>query len=283
MSGSPLAGIRLVVLDLDGTLLPSSKRLTDRARRVVGDLGAAGIAVSLATGKGWNLTDAYAAELGLETPQVALEGALVAHPGFHRDPGGTPLHRATLSVEELRRLAAAIHGLDLGFFFCTDHWRIRAHPCMAEHLQQVQIWDPVVEFAAAVLDGEAREAFVLHLVGRREPVTEARRRIEALGLAGAETIHWEFWKGLDQLQVRRAGTGKHTGVAHVLRALQLGPGEVLACGDWLNDVEMLRAARVAVAPADSAPEVRALAHHVLPETCEEDAVPRFLESALAGL
>ncbi|MEW6754774.1 MAG: HAD hydrolase family protein [Candidatus Latescibacterota bacterium] len=55
--GSPLEGIRLVVLDLDGTLLPASKRLTDRARRVVADLGDAGIAVSLATGKGWNLTD----------------------------------------------------------------------------------------------------------------------------------------------------------------------------------------------------------------------------------
>ena len=51
---SPLDGIRLVALDLDGTLLPESKVLTPRATEVVAALGEAGIAVTLATGKGWN-------------------------------------------------------------------------------------------------------------------------------------------------------------------------------------------------------------------------------------
>ena len=60
-----------------GTLLPGSKRLTPRAVALVRGLQDAGIRVTLATGKGWNLTRRYAEELGLDTPVVALEGALV--------------------------------------------------------------------------------------------------------------------------------------------------------------------------------------------------------------
>ncbi|MEW6754775.1 MAG: hypothetical protein AB1505_27910 [Candidatus Latescibacterota bacterium] len=185
---------------------------------------------------------------------MALEGALVARPGFHQQAGGAPLHRATLTALELGRMQAAILGLDLAFFFCTDRWRIRAHHALARHLRQLHVWDPYVDFATAPLDGEALEAFVCHLVGPPEQVAEAGRRIQALDLPDAQTIQWEFWDGMDQLQVRQAGIGKHTGLA-----------------------------RVPVAPAHARPQVRALAHHVLPGTCEDDAVPPFLAEALRAL
>lgn len=279
MTESALRGISLVALDLDGTLLPASKRLTDRARGVVRDLGDAGISVALATGKAWALTERYALELGLHSPHVALEGALVAE--ARPDGPARTIHERTLDTDLLRRIHDTVADLRLGLFVCTDRLLTRATPHLSDRLDQIRVWDPEVVLFERWPD-EAR-GFILHLVGVPDAVAEARRRVETLDLAHVELFHAEFWDGYDQLQVRPHGIGKHIGVRHVLDAKGLGPDALLAAGDWWNDVEMLRMARVSVAPSNAIEAVRAAVTHVVPGTSEDDAVIRFLEGELARL
>jgi Cof subfamily protein (haloacid dehalogenase superfamily) len=279
MTDSALDGIRLVALDLDGTLLPAHKRLTQRARDVVGGLRDAGIHVVLATGRGWTHTELYARELGLPAPHVALEGALVAQTeaaGGHR-----VLHRRLLPSSLIRRVGEATRDLPVGWFCCADDHRTLMSRRLEERLDQVRVWDPSVTAHDDWPDA-ARAGFILHLVGPPDAIRTARERIHALGLDDVEHFHAEFWDGFEQLQVRPGGIGKHTGLAHVLRELGVAPGEMLAAGDWWNDVEMLRMARVAVCPENAVPGVRKLAHHVAPGTCDDDAVIRFLDRALRG-
>src|SRR5262249_31334606 len=133
---SPLRDVRLVALDLDGTLLPSSKVLTDRAIGVTRDLRAAGIEVTLATGKGWNHTRRYADELGLEVPLVALEGAYVAR------SGGAALSAKTLPSSTMAAVHETVRDLDLGWFYCHDRWRTRVHRALEDRVGQIRIWDP---------------------------------------------------------------------------------------------------------------------------------------------
>ena len=109
MTPSPLRGIELVALDLDGTLLPSSKRLTPETKRVVAQVREAGIHVTLVTGKGWTLTSGYARALGLDVPIVALEGALVGHPAHERATPGAMLRSLALMVLAGVR-GVAVHG-----------------------------------------------------------------------------------------------------------------------------------------------------------------------------
>lgn len=288
MSASPLDGVRLVALDLDGTLLPASKRLTDRARDVVRGLGDAGIAVTLATGRGWTHASRYAAELGLAGPLVTFEGALVAARCEVR--GRRVLHHRTIHADLIRRVAAAVHDLGLGYFVCMDGGdraagRTVASHGLADRRAQIEIWDPAVEIVEADLEHAWLEAdargFILHLVGPPDAIREAFRRMHDLGLDDVEYFRAEFWDGFDQLQIRPHGIGKHVGLAHVLTEMGLTRDDLLAAGDWHNDVEMLRMARVAVAPANAIAEVRAEADHVLPGTSDDDAVVRFLESALS--
>ena len=275
---SPLAPIRLVVLDLDGTLLPTTKVLTPRARRVVAALHASGRHVTLATGKGWTLTERYAVELGIDAPCVALEGALVAR------PGQAPIRRLTLTAAQRAEVHAVVHDLPLGYFFTHDGSRILADRRMEPKLPELRIWDPDVEITDAPLsDPGLGEAHVLHLVGEPADVAIARDRMAARDLPGVELFHNEFWDGLDQVQVRPPGIGKHRALESVLAELGVGAHEMLACGDWWNDVEMLRMAGVSVAPSNAVPGVRDAAHHVVPGTSDDDAVVRFLESALAAL
>jgi len=275
---SPLRGVRLVALDLDGTLLPSSKVLTDRAVGTIRDLRAARIDVTLATGKGWNHTRRYAEELGLTAPLVALEGAYVA------TPAGEEVHRRTLPDATLRAVRDAVHELDVGSFYCHDRWRTHAHR-LDRWLPQIRIWDPHVDVADdAAHRADARHAaFVYHVIGRPDAVSAAHARIAAMNLPDVEFFRGDFWDGHEQLHVRPAGVDKRSGLERVLDRLDVRPAELLAAGDWWNDVGMLRMAGVAVAPANAVQGVRDVARHVTSRTCEDDGVVRFLEDALRTL
>jgi Cof subfamily protein (haloacid dehalogenase superfamily) len=278
---SPLGGVRLVALDLDGTLLPSSKVLTDRAVGVLADVRAAGIDVTLATGKGWNHTRRYAEELGLTAPLVALEGAYVA-----RADAADALHSRTLPAATLRAVHDAVRGLDVGYFYCHDRWRTRVHRRLEGWIPQIRVWDPHIDVEDVPSHGdddEPHEAFVLHLIGRPAEIAEARRRVTALGLSDVDFFHAEFWNGHDQFHVRPAGVDKRGGLERVLDHLGVAPSQMLAAGDWWNDVGMLRMAGVAVAPANAVGGARDAAHHVLPHSSEDDGVVRFLEDALRRL
>lgn len=274
---SPLRDVRLVVLDLDGTLLPSTKVLTERAHRVVRALRKSGRHVTLATGKGWTLTERYALELEIDAPCVALEGALVSR------PRSAPLRRLTLPAARRAEVHAVVADLGLGWFFTHDGSRILAHRRLGGRLPELRIWDPDVELSDAPLDDPSLgDAHVLHLVGAPDRVAAAHERLAALDAPDVELFHNEFWDGLDQVQVRPHGIGKHRGLESVLDELGVGADETLACGDWWNDVEMLRMARVAVAPSNAVEGVRAAATHVVPGSSDDDAVVRFLEDALAA-
>jgi hydroxymethylpyrimidine pyrophosphatase-like HAD family hydrolase len=278
---SPLRGVRLIALDLDGTLLPSSKVLTDRAIGVIRDLLAAGIDVTLATGKGWNHTRRYADELGLTAPLVALEGALVARTDPHR-----ALHSRTLPASTVGAVHEAVAGLDVGFFYCHDRWRTRVQRNLEGWLPQIRVWDPhtdLTDHAPHGADAPVHGAFVYHLIGPPDAIAAARARIAALDLPDIDLFHGAFLDGAEQLHVRPAGTDKRTGLTHALRDLGIAPRELLVAGDWWNDVGMMEMAGVVVAPSNAVPSVLDLADHVAPGTCEEDAVVRFLAESLRKL
>ena len=275
---SALDGVRLVAFDLDGTLLPSTKVLPERARRVTAGLRERGIDVVLATGKGWTLTERYALDMGVAAPCVALEGALVAL------PGGPPLRRLVVGAAERAHVAGVVHGLRLGWFFTPDGSRIHASGCLAGSTHLLRIWDPDVALTDAPLAApELGDAHVLHLIGAAEDVDGAHARLAVEGPADVELFRAEFWDGVQQLQVRPRGTGKHHALRYVLETRGVAAAEMMACGDWWNDVEMLRMAGVAVAPSDAVEGVRAAAHHVVPGTCDDEAVLRFVEEQLERL
>ena len=76
---------------------------------------------------------------------------------------------------------------------------------------------------------------------------------------------------------------QHRGLESVLEELHLSAEAMLACGDWWNDVEMIRMARVGVAPANAVEEVREAADHVTTGTSDDDAIVGFLDDALRAL
>src|SRR5690606_24296185 len=82
------ARYRLLALDIDGTLLTSRGTMTRRTKRAIRRALAAGIHVTLATGRVFPSARLFARALGLRAPLVVSDGTFIIDPGY--GPGGQP-------------------------------------------------------------------------------------------------------------------------------------------------------------------------------------------------
>ena len=92
----PLSPIRLIALDIDGTLVGEDLVIGPRTLAAVDEASRRGIHVSLVTGRMAASATPFAEALGLRSPVVAMQGALIrtmpAVPGSDR-PGRLLYHR----------------------------------------------------------------------------------------------------------------------------------------------------------------------------------------------
>src|SRR5687768_6081974 len=90
--------IKLIVVDVDGTLMSSEHKLSDRNRNALKEAIAAGVPVMLATGKTRVAAEGLIADLGIKSPGVFVQG-LVVYKG-----DGTLLQQQTMDINAARRI-----------------------------------------------------------------------------------------------------------------------------------------------------------------------------------
>src|SRR5579875_2557722 len=111
----PSTAIKLIAIDIDGTLLTPTGQITLRTRAAIEEARRAGIIVTLATARRYIGTMAVAAELGIELPLIVYDGAMVVS-----HPSRAILVSRTLSSDTARR---AIE------IFQRSHVQPVIHPC----------------------------------------------------------------------------------------------------------------------------------------------------------
>src|SRR5581483_8983926 len=89
----PLTEIKLIAIDIDGTLLTPGGEITARVRGAIEEARSAGIIVTLATARRYFSTTQIANALGLELPLIVYDGALIVN-----HPAQTIVHSQPLSA-----------------------------------------------------------------------------------------------------------------------------------------------------------------------------------------
>ncbi len=240
---------RLIALDMDGTVLAQSLTISAGNLAALRDAREAGVHVTFATGRMFaGLVQRYARELSLADPIITLNGGAVW------SPQGRLLASHPFSARQLDALRqiAASAGMDYV-------------PYTAERDGD----------AAALLTED--EPWIKCVFGSASPgeIAGMRRRLEDTGLFEVTNTH-PF-----NIEVNPAGVSKATALAVVCRDLGIDPAQVVAMGDSLNDVAMLRFAGLGVAMENAADAVKAVAdmvtlHH------DADGVAHAIRVALAG-
>ena len=282
MSGShrPVGAlpIRLVALDIDGTLIGEDLLLRDRTVAAIRAARHRGVSVSLVTGRMSSSAIVFARKLGLTEPIVAYQGALIRELRPEGDERlGRVLRHRPLAADAAREVATWARGAGL-----EPH---------VNHLERfiIRADDPRAEDYSSFLGSRAEIvpdliAWLRHPISKLmavavEPLDDAgladvRRRFA--GRAEVTISHPRF------LEFLAPGVSKAVGVRHLARRARVPMANVLAIGDNFNDLEMLAAVGHGAAMPSAPRPVRAAARYVAPPLAEEGAAQLIERLVLAG-
>lgn len=259
---------RLLACDIDGTILDDRGILRPEIRAAVRTIRASGVEVILATGRSpWSGVADLAAELGLGSTHVTMQGALVSAP-------------ATGEVVRLRALEPALYldaialadeiGLDAIVALVGGHHAER----LSEHVSFVPGSGGEAHHFRYVgaLDGLADRAPVrVFLPTSPDQNRWVRDAVEAR-FAGRASITWSDGTGVEILAPQ---VSKGDAVAWLASVLGIRTEEIAAVGDARNDLELLamagRSAAMGGAPAD----VVAAASIVVPPSSRSGVLSAF--------
>ena len=271
---------RMVVLDIDGTLLDPSDVVRPVVRAAIAECRQLDIPVALATGRRLCATRPVLAELGLPLPLVLVNGALVWDAEREEALAERPLARQALAraLAEAEREglgALALRGLASGerLVLVTDPL-----PALPEFERELLPRTGELDRlpAAAVVD--LPDVLTIDLFGPERALRRATARLARAGLPVYHHGPFELIPALPRwvANVHAPGVSKASGVEILARRFGLTLEDVLAVGDGENDLPLLRRAGLGVAMGNAPDYVRAQADAVV-RGHDEDGVAEALE------
>ncbi|HEX4067592.1 MAG TPA: HAD family hydrolase [Acidobacteriaceae bacterium] len=283
--------VKMIVVDIDGTLLPSAgTRISTRNMRALREAEAAGLGIVIATGR----RQAYAAPL-IHPVELRPETVLITSNGtVTRTLAGEPMDRFTLSVETARALCPALRPWGATVFTFDREGPGEMvleslddlHPRMALWVEANRAFIREVRPLERAFD--SGEAPVQGMVcGTVAEMRRAEEWLAASELAARIEMHRTEYEARDLtiLDVLPPGCSKGVALLRLAQERGIAREEILAIGDNWNDLEMLECAGQAVVMANGAPDLVAEAQRrgwAIAAPNDEDGVAQIVESVLAG-
>ncbi len=260
--------MRLIALDVDGTLLDSQHQLAPAVRRAVLDQIARGLTIVLATGKLYAAIAPLVADLGLAGPTITCNGAAIV-----RAPDQAVLRVTTLSDAETRLAldTVARHAPDLPVAWYTPDAIFTDAP--QRDLDDIlgAYHEPPLRHVAR-LDATLPLPVKLLLAGAPARL-EALRVVAEPAVAGILRV---VRSAASFLEFMPPGVDKGVALRFVMEMLGVARADVAAIGDGENDIPLIEAAGVGIALGNADPALKARAGHVTASN-DEDGVARAFE------
>ena len=262
-----MSGIKLIALDLDGTLLNTALKVSERNAEAVKRALDAGVKVVLATSRWYLLAKRNADHLGIDTPLICNNGALVKRP-----QDGDELLHLRLDQELARDVTALAdeRGWET-FTTIEDTTYMRMRPGIIP--ERLPAGLRVSERQAEEV---ARGQPTAVLVYGEEAVNEISQRFLP-AFDGRANFSLNRPVGLPHYVIlTHPDAGKAHALEIVCNDLDVSLSEVMAMGDSESDLEMLRRAGLGIAVNNSPDEVKRAALHIAP-TNDADGVAWAIE------
>jgi Cof subfamily protein (haloacid dehalogenase superfamily) len=253
------ADIRLVVTDMDGTLLDDAKRIPAGLWPTLAELRRRDVLFSPASGRQYaTLAEQFAGnDEGMVF--IAENGTYVVRDGV--ELSSDPLEPSVVArlVKAVRELAA--QGVDVGAVVCGKRsaYVERTDEAFLAEVRRYYVRHRIVTDASAVDDDITKVA--LFDFGPAERTT-------APALASFAATHQVVVSGEHWVDVMNRTANKGAALRRLQRDLGVTPAQTLVFGDYLNDLEMLDAAEWSFAMANAHPEVIGRARHLAPSNTD---------------
>ena len=267
--------IKMIGLDLDGTLLTDKKELTDRTKAALCRAIELGITVLVASGRPW-----------MGVPQElrnfpGMRYALTSNGARIIDTKDDRVIEEHLLSPELALKALAVCGkydtlqevyFDGQGYAPEDQMayveKYHRNPSMCEYMRKTRL--PVKDIRKLVEQenrGLDKVQALFADMDERETAWKELEQEKGLELVGSLQYN---------IEINAAGVNKGTGLVNLGRMLGIRREEIMAFGDGDNDIAMLREAGFGVAMANADEQVKAAADYITLSN-EEEGVAEAIE------
>ena len=267
--------IKMVGLDLDGTLLTTDKKVTPYTKAVLEQALAQGIVVLVSTGRPisavpkeileipgmkYAVTSNGARVLDLETKEVICESML-------------SMETAEKFLDILEHYDAIQEIFIDGVAYVRSRELVRVYdyflnPSMAEYVLNTRVH---VEDVRKILHEKKSPVDKVHGMFKNaedmQAAYEEMKDIPGVVIVSSIGNNWE---------INKEGTDKGKGLLKLGEILGIKREEIMACGDGMNDLEMLKTVGFGVAMENGRPEVKAVADYIT-ESNDKDGVAKAIE------
>jgi len=273
--------IKLIALDLDGTLLNSDKKLSQRNRDALQAAADSGIQVVPATGRFFGAMPPVVQTMPFMNYALTINGAQVVnvHTGEVIYEANMPLETALSIMDVLAELPVCYDCYQDNGAFMTGSLQDRVeeftdNPHYIKMIRELR--KPVPELRAFLREKGAPiqklQFFTRDETFRQEALATFDTRFP--GTKSTSSVQ-------GNVEINAADGNKGSGLKALAKYLGIPIEEVMAFGDGSNDVTMLEAAGVGVAMANGVEEAKAAANYIAPSN-DEDGVAQVIDLVLAG-
>ncbi|WP_259391510.1 HAD family hydrolase [Paenibacillus sp. 1011MAR3C5] len=258
--------IRLIVSDLDGTLLSPEHQLTQPVKEAVAAFTKRGGLFTFATGRPLLTAASFERELTLGMPYILCNGSVIAQKG-------EVMESASFLAGDVNALLADASQADLDAFLFREDGVFVFRPSEAVHRYEEKERVRCIQLDEG--DNEWKEAYVqkVILIGDMSVI----RQVWALH----EPVHARFaafQSEADYWEIMSSGQSKGTALRKIAERLNIKREEIMALGNQLNDLDMLQYAGIGVAVANAHEELKAEADYVCKQSYGEgvlEAMAKF--------
>jgi hypothetical protein len=279
--------VRLIALDIDGTLLNSRWKVSDANRQAIQQATRRGIEVALVTGRRYDFALPVAQDLGCPLTMIVNNGGLI------RSNDGQTRLKKLLSVDAARSVLRLASPWRDGAAVIFD--RPRENQLILERLEpddsiRYAYYSRNLDYIGIVSPIEScltEEPLQVAFSGSVEQMDALEKWLQTSALSADLKLASTKYASKDfaMLDVLPPGCTKGAALAEWASLRGFERDEILAIGDNHNDLEMLEFAGIPVVMQNCVPELKSYGWH---ETCSNDengvaaAIEKFALSEAAS-
>ena len=259
-----MRNVKLVAIDIDGTLATDGGQIVPANRDAIARATRQGTVIVLVTGRWQRTAMPFAQRVGLTTPVVCCNGAVA-----YTAAGGV-LWQLDMPLEPARAVAAYADAHDIELSVTIDdrsYFRRRAG--------QPSVLEPGWHIVDRNLDAVTAPPVRMLAVGH-DATSTLLGGLQDRYRTSLRFLPTRRGRLFDSVGIHHKDASKGDAVLRLCEYFQIAPDQTMAIGDNDNDVEMFSVAGISVAVGDSPPEVLAAAQVVGPR-CDEGVVAWALD------
>jgi hypothetical protein len=275
-NNTSLKNLKLIVSDIDGTLLDDQGELGVESKKLIRELMKRDVIISLATGRLHSAVLEIAKEISLNGFIISLDGALIKN--YVSDE---TVFESFLKKRHVKKALELSENLLVSIVLChgTSIYYTENNSIIPSLLSKYGAFYTKVSSYDDYITGTLE---IVCSGDVKSSIKQMEEKFNFPSTIGCNTSYFRSKKNenIFYLEIRKAGCSKGKAYRRLLRHLKLKHEQAAVIGDWYNDITMFDTKGVKVAVANAIPELLSAADIVTAKANKEDGIAEFFEMVL---